>query len=125
VRSGNTGKLAGSCWPLACGIAGSRSPVGTDGKLEGVRLGSGELVALDALFIHAGQEPRNQLAAQLGCRLSSAGRIEAGPRQEVDVAGLFIAGDLALDVQAVAVAVADGYRAAVAINRELREEDFP
>jgi thioredoxin reductase len=41
------------------------------------------------------------------------------------VPGLYVAGDLALDIQAVAVAVADGYRAACAINRELREEDFP
>ena len=98
--------------------------VGNNGALQGVRLSSGELVPLDALFVHAGQEPRNELAAQLGCCMSAAGTIDAGPKQRADVAGLFIAGDLAIDVQAVAVAVADGYRAAVAINRELRDEDF-
>jgi thioredoxin reductase len=99
--------------------------VGALGKLEGVRLVSGELVPVEALFVHAGQEPRNVLAAQLGCRLEPQGTIDAGPKQQSGVAGLFIAGDLAIDVQAVAIAVADGYRAAIAINRELREEDFP
>lgn len=95
-----------------------------DGALSGVRLASGELVPLEALFVHAGQEPRNVLAAQLGCELSARGTIEAGSKQQSSVPGLFIAGDLAIDTQAVAIAVADGYRAAVAINRELREEDF-
>lgn len=98
--------------------------VGEGGALSGVRLISGELVPLDALFVHAGQEPRNILAAQLGCQLDARGTIEAGSKQQSDVPGLFIAGDLAADIQAVAVAVADGYRAAVAINRQLREEDF-
>ncbi len=98
--------------------------VAEGGELSGVRLASGELVALEALFVHAGQEPRNALAAQLGCQLDARGTIEAGSKQQSNLPGLFIAGDLAVDVQAVAVAVADGYRAAVAINRELREEDF-
>jgi thioredoxin reductase len=98
--------------------------VADQGKLHGVRLSTGRVVRLEALFIHAGQEPRNVLAAQLGCRLEAQGTIDAGPRQQSNVPGLFIAGDLAVDIQAVAVAVADGYRAAVAINRELREEDF-
>jgi thioredoxin reductase len=99
--------------------------VGSAGELTGVRLSGGEIVPLEALFIHAGQEPRNVLAAQLGCHLERAGKIQAGPKQQSSVPGLFVAGDLALDIQAVAVAVADGYRAACAINRELREEDFP
>jgi thioredoxin reductase len=97
---------------------------GQHGVLDGVRLESGELVRLDALFVHAGQEPRNVLAAQLGCQLEARGMINAGSKQQSSVPGLFVAGDLAVDTQAVAVAVADGYRAAVAINKELREEDF-
>jgi thioredoxin reductase len=98
--------------------------VGEQGALAGARLASGELVPLDALFVHAGQEPRNVLAAQLGCRIGERGTIDAGSKQQSSVPGLFIAGDLAVDIQAVAIAVADGYRAAIGINRELREEDY-
>jgi pyruvate/2-oxoglutarate dehydrogenase complex dihydrolipoamide dehydrogenase (E3) component len=39
------------------------------------------------------------------------------------VPGLFVAGDAAGDVQFVIVAAAEGARAAVAINRELQDED--
>jgi hypothetical protein len=39
------------------------------------------------------------------------------------VPGLFVAGDAAGDVQFVIVAAAEGARAAVAINRELQDEE--
>lgn len=43
--------------------------------------------------------------------------------QATNVPGVFVAGDAEDDVQFVIVAAAEGARAAVAINRELQEED--
>jgi thioredoxin reductase len=44
-------------------------------------------------------------------------------KQQCQVPGLFLAGDVDGDVQFVIVAAAEGATAAVAINRELQEED--
>ncbi|MGE5788124.1 MAG: FAD-dependent oxidoreductase [Myxococcales bacterium] len=90
-----------------------------------VLLASGERVALDALFIHAGQEQRSPLIQQLGCELAANRAAQRHSRQSTKIPGLYIAGDAAINVQSIAVAAAEGYIAAVAINRELREEQHP
>lgn len=109
-------------------IATYEAPVtaiaGEPGRLEAIVLASGERVRRDALFVHAGQTTHSKLAQELGCRVLPNGTIRAGDRQNTQIRGLYIAGDLATDVQAISVAVADGYKAGVAINRELREEQF-
>lgn len=97
--------------------------VETNGEeLAGVRLATGELVRIDALFVHAGIDQRSPLAEQLGCRLEPDQRAYHDECQRTGVPGVFIAGDAASHVHAVSVASAAGYRAAVNINRELREE---
>lgn len=98
--------------------------VGRPGELDNVRLASGERVKLEALFLHHGQEPHSPLAEELGCTLDPSGSVRGRDDQGTNVPGLFVAGDVASGVQSIAVAVAEGYRAALAINRELREEDF-
>lgn len=94
------------------------------GRLQGVRLEGPQCVALDALFVHAGQESRSRLAEQLGCPTKPDGRISAGQRQDTPVHGLYVAGDLSAPLQAIAVAVAEGYKAGVYIHTELRDETF-
>jgi thioredoxin reductase len=94
------------------------------GRLQGLRLEGNEQVAVDALFVHAGQESRSRLAEQLGCPTKSDGRISVGQHQDTPVHGLYVAGDLSAPLQAIAIAVAEGYKAGVYINRELREEAF-
>jgi thioredoxin reductase len=94
------------------------------GRLQGVRLEGNEPVIVDALFVHAGQESRSRLAEQLGCPTKPDGRISVGQHQETPVHGLYVAGDLSAPLQAIALAVAEGYKAGVYIHRELREEAF-
>jgi thioredoxin reductase len=94
------------------------------GLLQGVRLEGNERVAVDALFVHAGQESRSRFAEQLGCPTKPDGRIGVGQYQDTPVHGLYVAGDLSAPLQAIAIAVAEGYQAGVYINRELREEAF-
>jgi thioredoxin reductase len=97
--------------------------VETNGQeLAGMRLASGTLVPIDALFVHAGIDQRSPLADQLGCRVEEDQRAYHDAGQRTGVPGVFIAGDAASHVHAVSVASAAGYRAAVNINRELREE---
>lgn len=98
--------------------------VGRPGELDHVRLASGECVKVEALFLHHGQEPRSPLAEELGCAVEPNGAVRASADQRTNVPGLFVAGDVASGVQSIAVSAAEGYRAAIAINRELREEDF-
>jgi thioredoxin reductase len=95
------------------------------GRLRAVHLMSGEAVPLDALFIHAGQEQRSPLIEGLGCELAPNRAALTGHRQRTRVDGLYIAGDAAVSVQSIAVAAAEGYVAAVSINRELRQDEFP
>ncbi|MGC4063925.1 MAG: NAD(P)/FAD-dependent oxidoreductase [Polyangiaceae bacterium] len=97
-----------------------------DGEgLRAVHLESGERVLLDALFVHAGQEQRSPLIEGFGCELAPNQAARTEHRQRTRTPGLYIAGDAAVSVQSVAVAAAEGYIAAVTINRELRQEQFP
>jgi thioredoxin reductase len=98
---------------------------GGEERLRAVHLDSGEVVPLDALFVHAGQEQRSPLIAGLGCELAPNQAARTEHRQRTRIPGLYIAGDAAVSVQSVAVAAAEGYIAAVSINRELRQEEFP
>ncbi|HEY8076880.1 MAG TPA: NAD(P)/FAD-dependent oxidoreductase [Labilithrix sp.] len=83
------------------------------GKLLAVRLASGACVERDALFVHLGEEPAAPFAEQLGCALQG--------NERTDVPGVWVAGDLSHDTHLVAVAVAEGVKAACAINKALRE----
>lgn len=65
------------------------------------------------------------LAMQLGCALDDGGTARTSPGERTGVPGLFVAGDASHDLHFVAVAVAEGVKAAVAINRELREALHP
>ena len=59
----------------------------------------------------------------LGAELTAAGTVEADPTGLSSVAGLYVAGDAATQVQSVAVATGSGARAAYAINAALALED--
>lgn len=92
------------------------------GRLRGVELGDGELVRVDALFLHAGQYHRSKLAQSLGCEEEDETTLRSQTRQQTNVPGLFVAGDAAAHVSSIVVAAADGYKAALAIHSELRRE---
>ena len=91
-----------------------------DGRLEALAFADGELLARDALFFCTGQHPQSDLAVRLGCRLTRAGTVDTGNGCETNVARVFVAGDASRDAQFVAVATAEGLKAAVAINKSLQ-----
>jgi thioredoxin reductase len=96
----------------------------TSGKLHAAVFKSGEQLAADALFFNVGQEPHCDLPRKLGCSFAKDAIARSQRKQRTNVPGLFLAGDVDGDVQFVAVAAAEGATAAVAINRELQEEDW-
>lgn len=96
---------------------------GANGQLTRVVFADGEAIERDVLFFHLGQKQRSQLAAQLGCKVSDEGGVQADPDCTTKIPGLFIAGDATRDVQQLIVAAAEGVKAAFAVNIELRNED--
>jgi thioredoxin reductase len=94
-----------------------------DGFLERVRLANGEAIERRALFFNTGQHQRSPLAAALGCEFTSKGGVEASDYEvTTNVPGVYVAGDASRDVQLVVVAVAEGTKAAFAINKALLAE---
>jgi thioredoxin reductase len=90
--------------------------------LQGVQLRDGPLIQVNALFLHAGQHQHSRLAQSIGCKTADADTIATRGHQHTNVPGLYVAGDAAAHVNSIALAVADGYRAAIAIHTELRKE---
>jgi thioredoxin reductase len=59
-----------------------------------------------------------------GCKRDEKGGIISDPvTEESSVPGVYVAGDASRDVLLIAVAIAEGAKAAVAINRALLRED--
>ncbi len=95
----------------------------TDGQLHAVQLQGREPLAADALFFNSSQRPQSELSMTLGCEMANEFITRTGRRQTTNVPGLFLAGDADGEVQFVIVAAGEGATAAVAINRELQDED--
>ena len=95
------------------------------GMLRCVEFGDGTFLECHALFLHAPQHQRTQLAAEIGCRLTSKGAIKINKQQQTSVAGLYAAGDATAGLQQAVTAAAEGAKAAVAINEQLTREEVP
>lgn len=93
------------------------------GQLRGVRLEAAEMLPASALFFNTDQRPNCQLPLKLGCATDESGRTETSEKQKTAHPGVFVAGDASGNVQMVVVAAAEGATAALAINRELQDED--
>ncbi|HZW10470.1 MAG TPA: NAD(P)/FAD-dependent oxidoreductase [Phycisphaerales bacterium] len=100
-------------------------PVRLEGgdRLERVVFASGEPLECSGLFFNTAQRQQSDLAERLGCTVRH-GAVQTTARQGTGVPGLFLAGDADKDVQFVIVAAGEGATAAVAINKELQEEDL-
>ena len=93
-----------------------------DGVLRAILFENGERLPCSALFFNTDKLQRSNLPQQLGLRLDDD-EVQTGRKQRTNVPGLYLAGDADGDVQFAIVAAAEGATAAVAINRELQEED--
>jgi thioredoxin reductase len=94
-----------------------------DDSLRRVVLAKGRPLVCDALFFNTGQVVRSGLAESLGCERAEDDTISTDTKQRTGVPGLYLAGDADGDVQFAIAAAAEGATAAVAINRELQDED--
>ncbi len=94
------------------------------GQLQAVQTADGDEIPAQAMFYNTQQRQHSDLAQALGCRRESDSHLETRDKQASSVPGVFLAGDVDGDVQFAIVAAAEGATAAVAINRELQEEDF-
>lgn len=97
---------------------------GDGDQLTAVRLAGGERIPRRAMFVHLGQDQAAPFARDLGLPTIQNGAVctKEGERAEGGPKGLFVAGDASEDLQLIAVAVAEGVKAACAINSELRRE---
>jgi thioredoxin reductase len=95
-----------------------------DGQLQRIRFNDG--IALDraTMFFTTSCAQRSDLSQMLGCSRDEKGSIITDPEtEESSVPGVYVAGDASRDVLLVAVAIAEGAKAAVAINRALLKDD--
>jgi thioredoxin reductase len=92
-------------------------------QLDGVELADGRIIPAEAMFFHTKQRPGCELPRSLGVVFDEPFSGRTSRKQKTNVPGLYIAGDADGDVQFMIVAAAEGATAAVAINRELQEED--
>lgn len=79
-----------------------------------------------AIFFATGCHQASDLSQRLGCERDEQGGIITDPStEETSVPGVYVAGDVSRDVLLVAIAVAEGAKAAVAINKAfLRTDGF-
>jgi thioredoxin reductase len=96
---------------------------GIRGRLQRIVFDDGTSVEREAMFFNTGQRQKSDLAQKLGCEFDRKGGVVVDRRARTCVPGLFLAGDAMKEVQFVICAAAEGAVAAVAINRELQEEE--
>ena len=95
-----------------------------DGVLQRIHLQGGNVLDRTAIFFTTGCQQTSDLSAALGCARDKKGGIVTDPvTEESSVRGVYVAGDASRDVLLVAVAIAEGAKAGVAINRALLQED--
>jgi thioredoxin reductase len=95
-----------------------------DGALRRIHLQNGEAVARTAMFFTTGCRQGSDLSTKLGCARDEKGGIVTDPvTEESSVKGVYVAGDASREVLLVAVAIAEGAKAGVAINRALLKEE--
>jgi thioredoxin reductase len=85
--------------------------------------GNGVRRPFGALFFSTGQDHGCDIPRRLGCRFTAKGAIRTDRFERTGVPRLYVAGDASRDVQLAIVAAAEGAKAAIAINRELQEEE--
>jgi thioredoxin reductase len=92
---------------------------GQEGMLERIRFHDGTFTDCKAMFFSTGSKPGSDLGQQLGCECDSKGGLAVSDSCETSVSGVFVAGDASRDVLQIAVAMGEGSRAAVEINKAL------
>jgi thioredoxin reductase len=94
------------------------------GNLSKVEFDSGPPLARDALFFATGCHQASDLSQLLGCKRDEKGGVVTDPvTEDTSVPGVYVAGDVSRDVLMVSIAIAEGAKAAVAINKAFLRRD--
>jgi thioredoxin reductase len=96
---------------------------GSLGKLEYIRLETGEKIIASALFFNSEQFQKSDLGKQLGCKFTEKGVINTDSFQQSNVPDVYVAGDAAKDMQLVIIAAAEGAKAGLIINKSLQKKE--
>ena len=97
---------------------------GTDGELTKIVFTSGPDLPRAGLFFSTGCHQASELSKRLGCKRDEKGGVVIDlDTEESSVPGLYVAGDVSRDVLLVAVAIAEGAQAAVAMNKAFLRRD--
>jgi thioredoxin reductase len=98
--------------------------IGSPGhELRCIQFENGDELERAALFLHAPQLQRSELAAQLGARITSKGAVWVDKNAQTTVRGLFAAGDTTPGQQQALLAAAAGNQAGICINEHLTREE--
>jgi thioredoxin reductase len=101
-----------------------RSLEGADGELTRIVFETGPDLTRAGLFFSTACHQASDLSERLGCARNEKGSVVIDPdTEESSVPGVYVAGDVSRDVLLVAVAIAEGAQAAVAINKALLRRD--
>jgi thioredoxin reductase len=95
---------------------------GPDGLLRCVEFEDGTYLERKAIFLHAPQEQRSSLAADLGAYITSKGAVWVDKNSQTSIAGLYAAGDTTPGQQQALLAAAAGGKAAICLNEALTKE---
>ncbi|RDI65619.1 NAD(P)/FAD-dependent oxidoreductase [Nocardia pseudobrasiliensis] len=94
-----------------------------DGRVRGLELGGGEIVARTTIFVGPRFIPRDDLLTALGCRTGDNGWVAVDAAGRTSVDGVWAAGNVADSPAQVIGAAAAGSRAAIDVNHYLLERD--
>lgn len=94
-----------------------------DEILKSVLLTNGKEISCQKLFTHHGIQVNRELLEQLGCASTKKGAAITNRHQQTNISGVYVAGDASIDMHFVAVAAAEGVKAAVAIHNDLLQAE--
>jgi thioredoxin reductase (NADPH) len=92
---------------------------GVDGVGVRVSLQNGQVLEFDTLYPALGLQHHCQLATALGAKARENGQLEVDAHQQTSVDGLYVAGDVAVDLNQIAVAAGHAAIATTAIHNRL------
>lgn len=96
-----------------------RIECGVGGAGVRVELQNGLVLEFDTLYPALGLEHASELATALGARARADGQLEVDAHQQTSVDGLYVAGDVAVDLNQISVAAGHAAIAATAIHNRL------
>ncbi|GAB3902744.1 NAD(P)/FAD-dependent oxidoreductase [Larkinella knui] len=95
-----------------------------NGQLISVQFADHSVVPLQAMYARQPLRQASDLAEQVGCQLDEMGFVTVDGFGRTSVKGVFAAGDTHTMMRQVSVAATNGLKAAVAISKEVIEEEF-